>query len=356
LKEHPLRVAVIGSNFTVRAQVPGFMAYSETNVVALASDDKIRAQMLASQFGVRAVYGDYRRLLEEVQPDLVHVLVPPNERYEVTRAAIEAGAHVICEVPVAPSVEQTRELLAAAEAARRVHVANLAARYLPGYYYQRVLNEQGYVGKAIMIEAAHYCPSMRLVDDWDWRSDAARGGGVLNAYAPRYIDAFSMVGGEVMSVVCTTDTFVQNRFLPASMQQGDVTAEDTVWLSLELAGGQRATLSISAVLSGVHQRFALYGDSGVLVLEDDSGLYGTQQGWRLSQIAVPMEYRPPVWDSTDVLLGPFVRLVQLTVDAVRYGDSKMPTFKDSLRIQRVLGAARQSDQTGRRVALSGEVM
>ncbi|MBN1285652.1 MAG: Gfo/Idh/MocA family oxidoreductase [Anaerolineae bacterium] len=349
MEDKPLRVAVVGSDMAMRAQVPGFMAYSETNVVTLCSKDKTRAQNAAIQFGVRAVYDNYQQMLDEVRPDLVSIAVPLHQRHEVAIAALNAGAHIICESPLALDAQQAAAMLRIAEAAQRVHVVNFAARYLPGIYYHAVLAEQGYVGEIRMVEATHFSSAMRGVEDWDWRSDAALGGGVINKFAPRYIDAIHNLLGDVVEVTATSDIFVKERYLPASLSRQTVTAEDAATLSMKMAGGQRATLALSAVMPGMHQRFALYGDRGVLVLEDDRSLSGSQQGWLLSHIAPPMEYRPPVWDSADLLLGPFVRLVQLTVDAIRYGQQdNLPTFADGLRVQRVLDAAHESTQTGRR--------
>lgn len=355
MEDKPLRVAVVGSGMTMRAQVPGFMAYSETNVVALCSQDKTRTQNAAIQFGVRSVYDDYHRMLEEIQPDIVSVTVPPHQRHEVALAALNAGAHVICECPLALNAQQAAEMLLTAEAANRVHVVNLATRYLPAFYYHQVLTEQNYVGDMRMVEVTHFSSVMRAIEDWDWRSDAGLGGGVINSFAPRYIDAIGNLLGDVVEVTGTRDIFVEKRYLPASLNRQTVTAEDTASLSLKMTGGQRATLSLSAIMPGMHQRFALYGDQGVLVLEDDRMLSGSQQGWRLSHIALPMEYRPPVWDPADLLLGPFVQLIQLMVDAIRYEhENSLPTFVDGLRVQRVLDAAQEATRTGKRVEVKGE--
>ncbi len=349
--EKPLRVAVVGAELTAQTQIPGFMAYSETNVAAICDEDVSRAQNTAAQFGIHETYKDCREMLSETEPDLVSITVPPHRRHAVALAALEAGAHVMCEVPLALNAHQVSEMLDAARAAGCIHIANLAARYLPGYYYQQVLLEQGYVGDVQMLDATHFSSTMRTVEDWDWRSDESKGGGVIGSYSPRYIDAFIQSIGPVQAVTCTRDTFIKERYLPASLEKGRVTAEDAAWLSLEMAEGRRATVSLSAVMAGMYQRFAIYGIDGVLVLEDDRSLYGSQRRWRLSQIAVPMEYRPPVWDPADLLLGPFVRLVQLTVDAIRYGMGAAPSFADGLAVQRVLDAAQESAKEGRRVEI-----
>ena len=75
-REDPVRVAVIGSGSATQVQLPGYLAYSETNVVALCSQTLERAQRTADRFGVRAVYQDYRRMLDDARPNLVSVATP----------------------------------------------------------------------------------------------------------------------------------------------------------------------------------------------------------------------------------------------------------------------------------------
>jgi predicted dehydrogenase len=106
--EKPLRVAVIGTGFGARVQLPGFLSYAETNVVALCGASEQKTRQVAAQYGVRAVYTDYEQMLVDVEPDIVSVVTPPLQHNPMTVAAFQAGAHVLCEKPLTVDFEAAR--------------------------------------------------------------------------------------------------------------------------------------------------------------------------------------------------------------------------------------------------------
>ena len=88
----PLRVAVIGTGFGARVQLPGFLGYAETNVVALCGASEKKTKEIAAQYGVRAVYTDYEQMLVDVKPDVVSIVTPPKLALtHMTMAALQIG-------------------------------------------------------------------------------------------------------------------------------------------------------------------------------------------------------------------------------------------------------------------------
>jgi predicted dehydrogenase len=74
-------------------------ALPEVEVAAVCDLSPALAESTAERFGVRAWYTDHRRLLDEIQPDVVHVTTPPTSHFCLAMAALDAGAHVIVEKP-----------------------------------------------------------------------------------------------------------------------------------------------------------------------------------------------------------------------------------------------------------------
>ncbi len=353
-----LRVAVIGTQFGGRVHLPGFISRADTTVVALCGATEQKTKEVAAQYGVRAVYTDYEQMLVDVKPDIVAVSTPPRVHNAMTIAALQVGAHVLCEKPLALNAAEAEEMLAEAEQRKLIHAVNFEFRYLPARYYQKVLVDQGYIGEPVLLEASLMSVMRWGLDaPWSWWMDAAQGGGMLFALGSHFIDAFRWLSGrEVQAVTAALHTTPQysTRPLPNSDEQRAVTSDDSVLLSLEMDGGLRGMLTMSAVAGGSHQHLAIHGTEGALIVRDDMRLYGRRQGEPLALIPVPSEYEPGPWlPDENKLLGPFVKLVGLMVDMIQ-GDKLIspPTFADGLAVQRVLDAARQSDRAGCRVEVA----
>lgn len=343
----PLRVAVIGTGFGSRVQLPGFLSEPDTLVVALCGRDEAKTVRIADQFGVKAVYTDYHQMIEDVEPDLVSIAAPTPLHAPMARAALRAGAHVLCEAPLACSAEEAEELLRAAGASGRVHVVDHLFRYLPARYYQRVLFDQGYVGEPLLLEAT-------LFASWHWERAPmwggwdAPGGGVWNAFGPHALDAFRWLSGREVRAVSA-------RLCRARPEHGSAPSpDDTASAVVELEGGLQGMITLSAAAGGETQRLAVHGSEGALVVQDDLQLWGRRRGEPLEPIDVPQEYDPPLWVPLEnTLLGPFVKLLGLMVDRI-YGRGIVapPTFEDGLAVQRALDAGVRSSREGRRVEIS----
>ena len=93
----PVNVAVIGSGFMGAAHVDALRRVPGVNVVAIASMDFPRAKELAAQFGIVHVFDDWKALLGRDDVQAVHNCTPNNLHFDVNKAFLEAGKHVLSE-------------------------------------------------------------------------------------------------------------------------------------------------------------------------------------------------------------------------------------------------------------------
>ena len=119
----PLRAAVIGCGAIAYEHLP-FVARSNAAMpVALCDRSRAMADAAARHFGLAVpLYTDAEEMLAKERPDIVHVLTPPQSHDPLVRAALGAGAHVVCEKPMTGSTAETVGLLDAADAAGKVLV------------------------------------------------------------------------------------------------------------------------------------------------------------------------------------------------------------------------------------------
>ncbi len=124
-----LKIVIIGAGFAARVvHLPGY-ASTGTPVAAICDLIEERAQQLATQHHIPRVYTDWREMLEREQPDLVSLCLPNALHLEPTVASLEAGAHVLCEKPLATSVAEAKAMFDAARNAGRILMAGQHLRY-----------------------------------------------------------------------------------------------------------------------------------------------------------------------------------------------------------------------------------
>ena len=141
-----IRCAVIGLGMG-RMHVEGYDSAEGTEVVAVTDLEENRLAPHRERFGANACFTDYRVMLEAVKPDLVSVAVPNKLHEEVTLAAMESGAHVLCEKPMAMNVAQATRMQAAARKLGRQLGINLNQLYSPRAETLKKWIDAGNLGK-----------------------------------------------------------------------------------------------------------------------------------------------------------------------------------------------------------------
>ena len=125
------------------------------DVAAIAGRELSSAKRLGAGFGVEAVVDDYRKLLEDVKIDAVHICTPNVTHYQMAKDALLAGKHVLCEKPLSITVEEAKELvsLARERVLRNCVCHNL--RYYPMVQQMRRMREDGDLGEVLVVQGTY---------------------------------------------------------------------------------------------------------------------------------------------------------------------------------------------------------
>lgn len=110
-----MRAAVIGCGAIAEQHLPFLAKSPRVELVAVCDSSPVTADFARKRFGAGLAFTDAARMLAEARPEAVHVLTPPHTHSVLARACIDAGAHVICEKPMAADAEETATLLSHAE-------------------------------------------------------------------------------------------------------------------------------------------------------------------------------------------------------------------------------------------------
>jgi len=148
-KEEPamsnLKVGVIGLGMG-RCHVSDFARHPQVDVVAIADMDTERLTEIGDEHSIEQRYTDAGEMLAKESLDIVCIATPNNLHKPMTLAAFEAGAHVLCEKPMALNAEEAHEMLAAAKAAGKRLMINFSFRFTPQSQQLKREVESGILG------------------------------------------------------------------------------------------------------------------------------------------------------------------------------------------------------------------
>ncbi|AIE85304.1 Gfo/Idh/MocA family protein [Fimbriimonas ginsengisoli] len=196
-----LKVALVGIGFMGRMHASVYETLSNAQIVAIVDKDPKRLE----PFGVKG-FATVEEALTAVEIDAVDICLPTDLHREFTVKAANAGKHVLCEKPMALSVGEADEMIAAAERnGVRLMIAH-CIRFWPEYAYVTRLQREGTLGRLLSINLTRYGEFPSWSSD-NWLADAKRaGGGALDMHIHDTDYALGLLGEpEEMAAFGTED-------------------------------------------------------------------------------------------------------------------------------------------------------
>ncbi|MCF4122282.1 Gfo/Idh/MocA family oxidoreductase [Antribacter sp. KLBMP9083] len=341
----------------------------------VAGRDAAAAAAAADKLGWERSASGWEAVVERDDVDLVDVCTPGDTHAEIAIAALEAGKHVLCEKPLANSIAEAEDMVAAAAtAAERGVLAMVGFTYrrVPAVRLARLLVEEGRVGEVRHVRAQY-------LQDWladpevplSWRLDKAKAGsGALGDIGAHVIDLAQYVTGERLTGVNgLLETFVRERPVAAGFSglggtagegTGPVTVDDAAVFFGRLAGGGLASFEATRFASGRKNaiRLEINGSKGSLAFDfEDMNLlhfYDAEEdaetaGFRRIVVTEPGHPYTGNWWPPGHGLGyehAFTHQVVDLVEDLAAGRQPVPSFADGLAVQRVLDAVERRAAAG----------
>jgi predicted dehydrogenase len=203
MNQPTIRLGVIGCGgfglFALQhfAQVPG------VKPVAMAGTHRAAALAAAARFGIEEIE-DVAELVRREDVDLVYIATPPFLHYPQAMAALEAGKHVICEKPLAMTLEQADAMIELAHRKDCLLVANLMQRYNPLFDAVHAVIEQKTLGGVLHGYLENYASDENLPPEhWFW--DREKSGGLFIEHGVHFFDLVAgwLGPGEVVAAQAT---------------------------------------------------------------------------------------------------------------------------------------------------------
>ncbi|MFI7061337.1 Gfo/Idh/MocA family protein [Kribbella sp. NPDC050124] len=265
-----LGVAVIGAGMVGRAHAAGYRAASqlydldlpEIRLVAIADAHEPFAVDGAQRFGYERAETSWQAIVEAPDIDVVSVAIANELHRPVVEALLAAGKHVLCEKPLAPSVEDAKAMVAAAEAADTQSGAGFSFRRTPGI--NAIREELAAIGPVRHFNGHYWCDyAQNPGNPMSWRYKGGPGSGALADIGSHLVDLGEYLCGPIASVSgAVFQTFTTSRPVPLGATVGHaagavgkelepVENEDIATFTATFANGAVGTFSISRISHGL---------------------------------------------------------------------------------------------------------
>jgi len=173
---HRFNTAVFGTGFVGRVHLEGIRRLGFVHVYAIGESNTEKARQLGDEFHVDKTDSDYHKILEDPAVDAVHVCTPNVLHFPMVRDALQAGKHVICEKPLATSVEEAAQLVALARQTGRRNCTFHNLRFYPQVQQMRRMREAGDLGEILVVQGTYSQDWLLYDTDWNWRLDSKANG------------------------------------------------------------------------------------------------------------------------------------------------------------------------------------
>ncbi len=350
-------VGIIGLGFG-RAHIPAFKA-NGCEVVALCQRNQEQAKAVADKYGVPRIFDRWEAMLAEARPEIVVIATPPHLHHPIALRALDGGAHVVCEKPLAMNRAQAREMAEAAARAKCLAMTGFNWRFPAGMQRLHAMVKEGFLGQLFHASARYLVP--RWVDEATpptWRMDRAQAGhGVMGDLGVHLVDLARWNFGEIVRVSARAGIAYPSRKVPGGGRPAD--AEDFCAVTGELASGAVITLMASRVArAGNEQTLEAYGSRGALsyrlTRQGPRWYEGELRAASRSTELEPVKVRSGLprsageGDQAEVTgKATIALLVKQLLKGIQKGENPSPSFEDGMRAQAVLDAVLKSASRGR---------
>ena len=341
---HELRFAILGTGFWARYQLSAWLELQGVRCVALYNRTRAKAEKLALEFQVPAVYDDVEALLDGEKLDFVDVITDVETHRRFVELAAARGIPVVCQKPLAPALAEARATAAACESSGVPLLVHENWRWQTPLRELRRVLDSGAVGRVFRARIT-YSNSFPVFDNQPFLRDLEQF--IVTDIGTHILDAARMLFGDALSLYCRT-----------TRVHSGIRGEDVATVMLGMADGATVNCEMSYASRVEHDRFPetfvfVEGDQGSVELGPDYWLrVTTAQGTQARRCPPP--FYPWVDPRYAVVQSSGVACNANLLAALRGEAPAETTAEDNLRTLELVFASYDSARTGQAVRFSAD--
>jgi predicted dehydrogenase len=354
-----MRAGVIGAGFiSVRSHVPGYRSVPGVEVVAICDVNEQRAQQTAKDLQIPHYYTDYREMLKE-SLDLVSVCSPNALHAQMTIDALQSGAHVLCEKPMALTFADALAMIGTSQRMNKSLTVGFHNRYRPDMMAMHETIQSGKLGEIYHAKASLLRRSgIPGYGSWFTNKDLA-GGGAMMDIGCHILDLALWLLGHPKPVSVAGATYA--KFGPLGKGLGTwgsdhypkgarCDVDDLATAFVRFEGGLTLAVEASWALHGTDgQRIQVFGTTGGVEFNDK--LFGKEAPVRYFGEDNDALTEAPV-ALPEVTGNAYVREINDWISRIRAGQSPMITAEQAARVVQIVEGLYQSAERGQEIRLA----
>ncbi len=281
-----VNAGVIGTGFIGPAHIEALRRLGYVYIAALCDMNKELAEAKAKQLRVEKAYSDYKELISDPDIQCVHICTPNHLHYDIARAAIKAGKHVVCEKPLAMNSSQAMELADLAQKRGVVNAVNFNVRFYPVIHHMKAMIEKGELGSIFEVSGAYRQDWLLYESDYSWRLEAGQSGAsrAVADIGSHWMDTAEFVTGEKIGGVCAdfaifhktrkkpkkpAETYSNKA--PEDYEEVPIHTEDFAAVLMRFKSGARGSFTVNQAAAGRKNsmRIEIYGSRASVYFDSE---------------------------------------------------------------------------------------
>lgn len=271
-----------------RVHSEGIRRLGNVEIVGIAASGADKARAFADEISVERSTGDYRELLADPEIDAVHICTPNALHFPMSKAALEAGKHVLCEKPLAMSSEQASEMVRIAKERNLANCTFHNLRYYPQVQNMRRMREAGELGEIYAVQGTYSQDWLLYDTDYNWRIES-HANGPSRCFADigtHWCDMVEHITGLRISSLCadlrtfhktrkkpnrSVETFTGKTPQPNDYTDVAIDTEDFGTMIMKLGEVARGAMTVSQISAGRKNRLCveIYGTKGSVTWDQE---------------------------------------------------------------------------------------
>ncbi len=280
------KVGVVGLGFIGPAHIEAIRRLGVADVVAVA--DVAGAQEKAETLGVEHAFSDWKEMIDSGLVEVIHICAPNHIHYDIAKYALEKGLHVLCDKPLALTVEQAKDLVEVAKTAKGVNGLHFNVRYYPLIHHVKEMIERGDLGEIFAVNGSYLQDWLQLETDYSWRLEPEFSGEsrAVADIGSHWCDAVEYMTGMKIEKVCADfATFHETRkkplkpvasyagmmLKPEDYQDVPINTEDYASVLFKMGGKVHGNFTVNQAYAGRKNRiyFEICGTKGSIAYDTE---------------------------------------------------------------------------------------
>lgn len=273
-----IKAGIIGTGFIGPAHIDALRRLGFVEVAAVADISDEIAKKKAEQLEIPKYYGNYRDLLLDRDIKCVHVCTPNFTHFNICKEALLANKHVICEKPLAITVEQAGELINLADEKKLVNAVHFNLRFYPLIHQAKAMVESGELGRIVAINGSYQQDWLLFETDYSWRLESSLSGEsrAVADIGSHWCDMIEFISSSRITQVCSdlatfyparkkalkaVETYSGRVFDEKDYEDISINTEDYASVLLRFENGAHGSLTVNQMAAGRKNRlfFEVYG-------------------------------------------------------------------------------------------------